>query len=102
MHAVDYAHYMARVRAWQRVPQHLRKAVTSRDERGKPCKELWAHGKCFTRIVDVGGGYCRLFADRGQGTQPDQGKISFSTWLEHDQVFGDGRPHRMAMVPRDK
>lgn len=66
MNPVHLRDYRLRVAAWRRVPIELRKVVITRDERGRPCRELWAFGMCYTRAVDVGGGECELYADRGR------------------------------------
>jgi hypothetical protein len=101
MNPVDLRQYRARVAAWQRAPASLRLVKRTRDDRGRRCIELWAHGKCFTRIVDVGHGYCELYADKGMRVRViDYGKISFSTWTEPEVSEGDGKPHGMPMVPR--
>lgn len=100
MNKVGMRDYMIRVGAWQRVPKPLRKMVETRDDRARPCKELWAYGKCYTRIVSLGGGLCELYADRGGMRVPEQGKIAFTTWDEPERVFGNGKPHGMPMVPR--
>lgn len=100
MRSVGLTQYLARVAAWRRVPTSLRKAIDTRDERGRPTKELWAYGKCYTRIVSIGGGMCALYADRGGRVVPEYGRISFNRWDEAEEVFGDGKPHRMPMVPR--
>jgi hypothetical protein len=101
MYSVDLRQYRARVAAWQRAPASLRLVKRTRDDRGRRCIELWAHGKCFTRIVDVGGGYCELYADKGMRVRViDYGRISFSTWTEPEDAEGHGGPHGMPMVPR--
>lgn len=100
MRPVDLTEYRARVSAWQRAPASVRKMIQTRDARGRPCRELWAYGKCYTRIVSLGGGLCELYADRGGRVLPTYGKISFNRWDEPEEVFGDGKPHRMPMVPR--
>lgn len=100
MTPVDLRTYMARAAAWQRQPAETRRVVETRDALGRPCRELWAGGKCYVRRVDVGQGYCVLYADRGNRQVPDQGKISFHTWDRLDAIYGDGKPHGMPMVPR--
>jgi len=91
MHPVPLRDYLTRVAAWKRAPIDLRKTVTTRDERGRPCKELWAHGKCYTRIVSIGGGYCELYADKGGRVPLDYGKISFKTWTDPEVTEGNPR-----------
>jgi hypothetical protein len=101
MYPVDLPQYRARLTAWERAPRAERLVRLTRDDRGRPCREHWALGKCFARVVDVGGGMAELYADKGLRQRvPDQGRISFGTWDEAERVFGVGGPHGMPMVPR--
>lgn len=101
MNSVDLAHYRKAYDRWLRAPvEHRLVKHNALDELGRPCREWWSFGVCRCRIVDVGGGLRKLYADRGQAPPVDYGKISFSTWTEPEVSEGNGKPHGMPMVPR--
>lgn len=103
MFAVDLPHYRRAYDRWKRAPvEHRIVKRNLRDELGRPCHELWSFGVCRCRIVDLGNGLRKLYADRGMPNRPDYGKISFKTWTEPEVAEGDGVHRPLPMVPRQQ
>lgn len=94
LYPTDEATYRKRFAAWKRADPEQRVIRHTRDDRGRRCIDYVSYGVTRCRIVDVGGGWGEVYADRSPPHKPVYGPISFKTWDDPKLVFGVGRNKR--------
>ena len=92
MNPADADTYRTAVLKWRRADPGQRIVRVTRDERGRPVRELVSYGVVRVRMVAIGNGMAEVYTDTSRRfREADFGKISFNSWMPLELAFGTAK-----------